>query len=218
MAIFPALFRRRALRRSGGPIKLHVGAGRMSLPGWINVDNQPLPGIDEVMDVTREFPFHDVAFIFAEHFIEHLTYDDALRFLARCRSAMRPEGVLRLTTPNLDWVWMTHYHFGSWSDASAPVFDCFNLNKAFRGWGHQFLYNAPAVEATLREAGFGTIERSAYGASAHPELRGLEKHETYHDTPELSHLLVYEASGRSEAKREDLAGPLADFRKAVALR
>jgi len=190
----------------------------MSLPGWINVDNQPLPGIDEVMDVTREFPFHDVAFIFAEHFIEHLAYDDALRFLARCRSAMRPEGVLRLTTPNLDWVWMTHYHFGSWSDASAPVFDCFNLNKAFRGWGHQFLYNAPAVEATLREAGFGTIERSAYGASAHPELRGLEKHETYHDTPELSHLLVYEASGRSEAKREDLAGPLADFRKAVALR
>lgn len=218
MAIFPSLFRRRALGRPEGPIKVHVGAGRMALPGWINVDNQPLPGIDQVMDVTRRFPFQNVNFVFAEHFIEHLAYDDALDFLKRCRAAMRPEGVLRLTTPNLDWVWATHYHFGSWSDTAAPVFDCFNLNKAFRGWGHQFLYNAAALVATLREAGFGTIERSAFGESSHPELRGLEKHETYHDTEELSHLLVFEASGRSSAQSEDLPRPLADFRKAVALR
>jgi hypothetical protein len=113
---------------------------------------------------------------------------------------------------------MTHYHFGSWGDKAAPVLDCFNLNKAFRGWGHQFLYNAAALEATLREAGFALIERSAYGESAHPELRSLEKHETYHDVPELSHLLVFEASGRSVAKSEELVRPLADFREAVGLR
>jgi predicted SAM-dependent methyltransferase len=87
MAIFPSFFRRRGFRRPAGPLKVHVGAGRMSLHGWINVDNQPLPGIDHVMDVTRRFPFDDVAFIFAEHFIEHLAYDDALRFLKRCRTS-----------------------------------------------------------------------------------------------------------------------------------
>jgi predicted SAM-dependent methyltransferase len=200
--------------------KVHVGAGTVTLPGWTNVDNQAYPGIDHVLDVTHSFPFVDAEFIFAEHFIEHLAYQDGLAFLRRCRAALRDEGVLRLSTPNLDWVWSTHYHFGMWEQLQAhqPLADCFNINKAFRGWGHQFLYNRQALEATLRDAGFATVESCTYGASRHPELQGLEHHETYLDTPELSHLLVLEASGRASEAVPDLDAARSEFLDAVRLR
>src|SRR4029453_10033118 len=128
--------------------RLHIGAGRESLPGWINIDNQGLPGVDQVLDVRQGLPFADVASIYAEHFLEHLTLDEGLAFLKECRRVLRPDGILRLSTPNLDWVILTHYRGASVADADAKV-DCFRLNRAFHGWGHRFLYNRATLSSVL---------------------------------------------------------------------
>lgn len=197
--------------------KLHVGSGPVLLEGWINVDNQPYRGIDRVLDIREGIPYSDLEYIFAEHFIEHLGYDDAMKFLRDCRRALVDDGVLRLTTPNLDWVWMTQYHPGQWTQPSEAVRDCFWMNKAFRGWGHQFLYNAQTLTECLHDAGFATIERCNYGESRHEALRGVEHHEKYLDSPELPHLIVVEASGRRRGKSEILEGPREEFRAAVSV-
>jgi predicted SAM-dependent methyltransferase len=197
--------------------KLHVGSGPVLLEGWINVDNQPYRGIDQVLDIRQGIPYSDLEFIFAEHFIEHLAYDDAMKFLRDCRRALVDDGVLRLTTPNLDWVWMTQYHLGQWTQPSEAVRDCFWMNKAFRGWGHQFLYNAQTLTECLRDAGFATVERCNYGESRHDALRGVEHHEKYLDSPELPHLIVAEASGRQKRKSDILEGPRDEFRAAISV-
>src|SRR5512133_1967212 len=101
-------------------MKLHLGSGPHHIDGWVNIDNQAYAGVDSVLDVTREFPFEDVSFVFAEHFIEQ-----------------RDDGVLRLSTPDLDWVWASHYR--RVLNDEEQVLGCFALNRAFRGWGHQFL-------------------------------------------------------------------------------
>lgn len=196
--------------------KLHVGCGPQILPGWINVDNQRYPGVDRVLDVTRGLPFTNLRYIFAEHFIEHLAYDDGLAFMGECRRALAGDGVLRLSTPNLDWVWVTHYHFREWSAPHEAVRDCFALNKAFRGWGHQFLYNFTTLSETLRAAGFADVVSVGYGESGHADLRGLERHEKYPDAPDLPHIVIVEASGRADASTSAIAQPLAEFREAVA--
>ena len=54
--------------------KLHVGCGTAIIPGWFNVDLQQLPGVDLALDVTREFPFVDVRYIFCEHFLGMLDW------------------------------------------------------------------------------------------------------------------------------------------------
>src|SRR5688500_68383 len=89
--------------------KLHLGCGPVALPGWLNIDNLPYPGVDRVLDVTAGLPFEDVQFVFAEHFIEHLELDAAMALMRECRRVLRDDGVLRLSTPNLDWVWASHY-------------------------------------------------------------------------------------------------------------
>jgi predicted SAM-dependent methyltransferase len=202
-------------------LRLHIGSGPVRLPGWTNIDNQKYPGVDHVLDVTRGMPWKrgEAELIFAEHFIEHLSYDDGLRFLRECRRVLRPDGILRLSTPNLDWVWHMQYHPGQWSDPSEAVRDAFWMNKAFRGWGHQFLYNLPTLEATLRAAGFAAVSPTKYGESQHESLRGLESHEQYVDTPELPHVVVVEASGTAaETMAAALATAKADYDSAISVK
>ncbi len=198
------LFRRklREADAAGRVTRLHIGAGQESIPGWINIDNQDLPGVDRVLDVRRGLPFSGVASIYAEHFLEHLSLDDGLAFLKECRRALAPDGVLRLSTPNLDWVMLTHYRGPMVAEADAQV-DCLRLNRAFHAWGHQFLYNRATLSAAVRSAGFASTVFRNYGESERPELSGLERHETWEDTPELPHVLIIEASGRGRAEGLD---------------
>ncbi|MGZ5494514.1 MAG: hypothetical protein ACXWHG_12990 [Thermoanaerobaculia bacterium] len=63
---------------------------------------------------------------------------------------LRDDGVLRLSTPNLDWVWASHYRRVLTSDQE--ILGAFGLNRAFRGWGHRFLFNFGTLAATLRDA------------------------------------------------------------------
>jgi hypothetical protein len=174
--------------------KLHIGCGDARLEGWVNIDLAPYPAVDAVLDVTESLPYSGCAFIFAEHFLEHLTLAQGARFLARCRAALAPEGVLRLTTPNLDWVWATHYHPQTWPTREAAAEDCLRLNRSFYGWGHQFLYNWQLLEIALGAAGFAAVVRCERQHSSHTALRELERHQTYPDEPGLPHVLVAEAS------------------------
>ena len=196
--------------------KLHLGCGPLALPGWVNIDNRRYPGVDKVLDLRKGLPFKDVSFVFAEHFIEHLAYDDALKLMREARRVLRDDGVLRLSTPNLDWVWVTHYRLDAPEDQQVAA--CFYLNRAFHGWGHQFLYNERTLTATLRDAGFANVKRVAYGESEHPELRGLERHEKSTDYGELSHILIVEAWGRGGVAPGYLQGPREDFRRDVNVR
>ena len=60
---------------------LHIGCGDSALPGWTNIDVAPYPAVDAVHDVTKELPYHDCRFVFAEHFIEHLALGAGIEFL-----------------------------------------------------------------------------------------------------------------------------------------
>lgn len=211
-----ALFHREKRQAEEGSLRLHIGCGQQAIAGWINIDNQKLPGVDRVLDVRQGLPFRGVAAIYAEHFLEHLRLDDGLAFLKECRQALAPSGVLRLSTPNLDWVYATHYRYGPSSTTEETLRDCFQLNRAFHGWGHKFLYNRATLEAALKATGFATIEFHPYGQSEIPELRGIERHETWQDTPEMPHVLIAEARGEAEAEPLP-AQVLKEFREAISV-
>jgi predicted SAM-dependent methyltransferase len=213
-------------------MRVHLGCGSNILPGWLNVDVKPFDGVDQVLDVRQGLPFDDVHFLFAEHFLEHLSLDEGLALLADCRRVLRDDGVLRLSTPNLDWVWVTSYasrwsetgptsatiDARAWRHDETAATDCLKLNRAFRAWGHRFLWNAGMLEQGLRRAGFAVVEWSEYGQSDHLELAGLERHERYDDSPGLRHVLIAEASGVSTAAWSDEVDRIAnEYRRDAGL-
>ncbi|HEY3051910.1 MAG TPA: hypothetical protein VGK04_00815 [Thermoanaerobaculia bacterium] len=176
-------------------MRLHVGSGQVSLAGWTNVDTVDWPGVDVILDVRQPWPFCAVEFIFAEHFLEHLTLSEGLQFLVACRQSLREDGILRVSTPNLDWVWLTHYRPPAEMTDDEKFLGCLEINRAFHGWGHQFLYNMRMLELTLRAAGFRDIGPRSYGESPIPDLRNLERHERHHDLPGSPSVIIVEASG-----------------------
>ena len=200
------------------PVRLHIGCGENSYRGWVNIDREALRGVDYVLDVRRGLPFENVAAIYAEHFLEHLSLEEGLAFLRECRRVLSPEGVLRVSTPNLDWVLLTHYHYGQWASDKEADLDCVRINRAFHGWGHQFLYNRQMLTSVLRASGFPRISFHRYGESSLPEMRGLERHETWEDTPDLPHVLVAEASGQSETEEGLSRELLREYRLALTAR
>ncbi|HEY0556533.1 MAG TPA: hypothetical protein VGG20_19925, partial [Thermoanaerobaculia bacterium] len=190
---------------------LHIGSGNVRLPGWTNVDVQALPGVDVIADVSRGLGFAESASaeaLFAEHFLEHLAVEDALGFLLEVHRVLIPGAWVRLSTPNLDWVWQSHYRLDG--EPAEKREAALAINRAFRGWRHQFLWNREILESALAAAGFDEVRWCRRGESELPLFRGLERHDTYGDSDDLPHILIAEAR-KGEPRPESLEA----LRKAI---
>lgn len=178
-------------------LRLHIGCGKESLDGWCNIDLLPLPHVDLCLDVSQGLPFHGATHIFAEHFLEHLEVLDALTFLRDCHGSLVEDGWIRLSTPNLDWVWTHLYSADPLTDQEGRidkrVDKAVHINRAFYGWQHRFIWNRELLSEALTAAGFDGIRECAYGKSELDAFQGIERHELYDDTPELPHVLIFEA-------------------------
>lgn len=172
-----------AFQRFQPPYKLHIACGTVRLPGWVNIDRDPVSEIIDVSwDVRQPLPISDCSceFIFHEHFLEHLTVPEGLAFLRECRRLLVRGGVLRVAMPDLtecvrqyyenDWrqPWMKKYGF-EWIQTRAE-----NINIAFREWQHKWLYDHEELHRRLRESGFETIRDCTRLESSVPHLCGLE--------------------------------------------
>jgi predicted SAM-dependent methyltransferase len=161
-----------------GHTKLHLGCGQNLLPGWANID---FSGHKDAIhhDLTEPLPIADgsVRFIYSEHFIEHISRDQARALLAESHRVLAPGGTLRLSTPNLRAL-VDEYLAGrltEWLDVGwRPSSPCVLLNEGLRLWEHQFVYDQEELGALLGEVGFSRIEPCAWRTSRHVELANLE--------------------------------------------
>ncbi len=159
-----------------GATKLHLGAGFRQMDGWANLD---LEGDNIIWDLTRPLPMAngsaDVAY--TEHFIEHITREDAVALLTQVRKVLRPGGVIRISTPDLAEL-VRCYAAGELVGVPTygwvPTSLCRMVNEAMRSWDHIFLYDEAELREVLAEAGFGTVHRRKWRESPVAVLRDLE--------------------------------------------
>ncbi len=132
-------------------------------------------------DATRRLPFAagSVEVIYASHFLEHLSRDDAGRFLREVRRLLQPGGIVRLVVPDLAAIVGLYSEALAGGDDSAA--DSFFENlwvvdkglarypawfrplKAFlRTDVHQWMYDAASLTARLSETGFVDIRPRGY--------------------------------------------------------
>jgi len=168
---------------------LQIGSGPLSIPEWLNSD---LIAADIYLDVSRPLPLPDASFsyVFGEHQIEHLSEPAAERLLRELHRILRPGGVARLTTPDLQKIVaiyedrnavVARAEYGRYLDAGtgktherpAQI-----LNDFLLLWGHRYVYDEEDLSARLVEAGFTDVVRRAPGESDHEALRHLERHGT----------------------------------------
>jgi hypothetical protein len=169
---------------------LHIGSGAKIINGWVNIDLQAHPGVDLVADATEVLEFSNVRAVYAEHFIEHLLLDKSLAFLLEVHRVLGRSGWLRLSTPNLEWVWKTHYLFDR-SDKDKCVYTL-GANRAFKGWGHEFIWSPPLLKEALASCGYRKLRWCNYGESKKKFFRNIEQHENSPDLPGIPHVIIIE--------------------------
>lgn len=162
-------------------IWLNIGCGEKHLKGFVNMDI--IPPYDRKLDARKGLPFADgsVDGIYSEHFLEHLTQGEGLRFLRDCRRVLKPNGRIRIAMPDLDEI-VNRYQQEDWrgdGDMFRLGFEwvdnrCEMLNIALREWGHKHVYNEEELRRIAGLAGLYPLGRFKHGESDLPKLRTLE--------------------------------------------
>lgn len=131
------------------------------------------------LDIAEPLPFADdsVDWVYAEHLIEHIPLPVALGWLAEVRRVLRPGGLLRLTTPDLEryvqgyldergGFFARHRRRLRLLKVGPPMPDrkAFMMNQIFYHYGHRWIYDEAELRYALTTAGFDsrTIHRRAF--------------------------------------------------------
>ncbi len=184
----------------GGIRNLQIGCGPAHIrTDWWNTDLRAFEGIDEELDAAGQWRWKDILdHVYAEHFLEHLTLEDAVRFLNNAGRALRVGGHVRLSTPSLEWVMRSHFSFAA-PGSHRQVLDTLRTNRAFHGWGHQFLYSKGMLQWLCDGMGYVDVRFCDYGESMVPAFQNIEMHGNYAVTEGCPSVWIVEAT-RGEAE------------------
>jgi SAM-dependent methyltransferase len=168
-------------------IKINFGSGPYPMAGWINVDLDPAGKPDVVADLGRALPFATgvADFIHSEDFIAQLDPLPLEGFLRECRRILKPEGAMRMLTPDLARfarmyleeperlvsIWNTFVGVPLETGTACEV-----LNLGLRLAG-RFQYDVESFSHIAAKAGFDTVA-VAYNESRFEALRGLDLRRT----------------------------------------
>jgi predicted SAM-dependent methyltransferase len=143
------------------------------------------------VDAREPLPFKDDLFdyVFCEHLLEHLTYREALRFVKECFRIIKPNGKLRIATPDLQFLIDLYspekttlqqnyikYEIDTCMPDLPSYEDTFVINIFFRSWGHRFIFDYKSLRALLERCEFVNVTRESVGSSLDPNLQGIESH------------------------------------------
>jgi predicted SAM-dependent methyltransferase len=182
------LVARKQLAKFNQPYRLHVGCGSIKFKDWINLDIENKQKItDIVWNAARGFPFiesQSCLLIYCEHFLEHLTIEEAQVYLSESYRILQPGGTLRIAMPSLEYI-INKYRSENWRDQDWLKWNDFKfiqtraemMNISFRWWGHQWLYDKEELHRRLQESGFNFIQDMQIKESNIQELQNRETRE-----------------------------------------
>ena len=170
--------------------KLQLGSGRNVLQGWLNTDKSA-PSCWKgaiYMDVGKRFllPDESVNYVYSEHLFEHLSYNQARNMLQESFRVLKPGGVIRIATPNLEFLLDLYQHpeveinkrYIEWASHAGklPYSAVYVINRFHTAWGHRIIYDYETLSALLAEFGFKDIRRCEMSKSEHETLNNVEGH------------------------------------------
>lgn len=121
-------------------MKIIVGAGGTSQPGWLSLEESDLD-ITNIAQWSQWFLPGSLDAIVAEHVWEHLTVEEGLQAARNCYLYLRPQGVLRIAVPDSN-----HPNENYWNWCAPGI--------GYNGDDHKVFYNCSMLCDVLRRAGF----------------------------------------------------------------
>jgi len=85
-------------------MKLHLGCGKIYIPGFVHIDAIDYPHVDHVASIDRLSFIKDnsVSLIYACTVLEHFKRKDTVLVLKEWYRVLEPNGILRLSVPDFE--------------------------------------------------------------------------------------------------------------------
>lgn len=177
-------------------IALHCGCGNTRIPGFINADrgDSGWSTEDIKLDVEKRFPYNDntIDYIYSEHMIEHLSYEGCKNYISESYRCLKPGGVIRTAFPKIEFLIELYRNPKLYTTYIQKHCEMFNnqlikdfgsienipiqfiIDDHYHMWGHQVMYDIPALKKMFELYGFTSIKECDFGESDHQIFKGIE--------------------------------------------
>ena len=182
-------------------VALHAGCETLLMPGWINTDILDIPSItnnytekfvQSNLGYMWPFQYNYFDYIYSEHLIEHLSYEEFKTYIKEAFRCLKPGGVIRTAWPSFEFNIELYLHPEKYQDYIKDHCNRFNIsilydfkdedmippmfvfNDNFRMWGHQIMYDVPTVMKLFEKFGYKNVHQVEYGKSEHRIFYGIE--------------------------------------------
>ncbi len=165
--------------------RLNWGCGTDPAPGWLNADVEEGHGVDISCDIREGLPLEDASidYVVSIHALPELPYGDLETALSELKRVLRPEGMLRLSLPDLERA-IRAYLDGDVGYFPVPDDDARSLGGKMilylTRYGYSCsLYTFDSIEELLLRAGFRRVVRCGLGESTseYPGITELDNRE-----------------------------------------
>jgi predicted SAM-dependent methyltransferase len=152
-------------------VKLHIGCGKRSLPGFAHIDLADFPHIDyrQPAELLPMFAEASVDLIYASHILQYYDQEEVTAVLAEWRRVLKPGGLLRLAVPDLAALVEVYGRAGSPRAILGPLYGRMVIRSggAERVIYHRTVYDFASLEAVLRQGGFDDVRRYDWRQTVH---------------------------------------------------
>lgn len=174
-----------------GLIRIDIGCGKNKQPGFIGIDQFPMPGVDILIDLSKKgpwmfddleqpnkefvdnlsqnfaipmFPDNSVDEVFCSHFIEHLERRERVAFMNELYRVMKPGAKAMFIAPH----WASNRAYGDMTHCWPPVCEMW-LYYLSKNWRTD---NCPHDDSRWNPEGYSCDFEASWGFSYHPALNG----------------------------------------------
>lgn len=138
-------------------MKLHLGCGNTHIDGFVNIDIQRTPATDVVGDIKflTGIQNDSVDLIYSCNVIEHFKKTEIYSVLRRWYEVLKPGGILRLSTPDLEAVFK---YYNKTKDLEGIYDTLYGGQKnefSFHYWGWDF----KTLKKDLEKNNFKNVRR-----------------------------------------------------------
>jgi predicted SAM-dependent methyltransferase len=148
--------------------KLHLGCGKVYIPGFIHVDLMDFDHIDYKIPADKLDVFEDgsVDFIYACHILEHFKRKEVEDVLKEWFRVLKPGGVLRLSVPGFEEIVAIYQRYGDLKLVLGPLVGGQTYLYNF----HYMVFDFNLLSELLKKAGFKNVYRYDWKKTEHADI------------------------------------------------
>ena len=138
-------------------MKLHLGCGSRTIPGYLQVDVRKLPNVDIVSSIDKlSFaPDSSVDVIYCCHVLEHVSRMDVQKVFKEWRRLLKSGGLLRISVPDFEAIVAIYLKTGDMADIIGKLHGKQDYDYNF----HYISFDFKFLSRNLAEVGFTNVRR-----------------------------------------------------------